>query len=128
MRPPGCHDVTVDAREFVAFVKSRHPELVEEIDLLDDQPNTTLSAGALARRTREAIDDGDRDVVRGCFQTALRAWNDGDDRVQNSIGLSFLAKLNFQDGRQQRAWAWTLLDPRLRDVATSVGNTPHAAT
>ena len=122
------HNVIVDAAAFVAFIKCRHPELVEEINLLDDQPNATLSAGVLARRTREAIDAGDRDAVRGYFETALRAWDDGDDRVQNSIGLSFLAKLNFRDGRRQRAWAWALLHPRLADAATSVGNSPVAST
>lgn len=114
----------VDTSDFVALVKDRHPEIADEIDALDPEPNSTLASGALARFTQKAIDAGDRATVERCFETALVAWDEGADRVQNSVGLSCLRLLNFSDGRAERSWAWSLLHPRLRDVAASVGMQP----
>ena len=112
----------MDGTEFVALVRAEHPDLVEEIELLDPEPNPTLAAGALARRARAAIDQEDRTTVERCFGTAMTAWDEGSDRVRNAVGLSFLAKLNFADGRHQRSWALALLHPRLREEAISAGN------
>ena len=112
----------MDAADFTALVRSRHPALAAEVDEAD--PNPTLAAGALARLTQRAIDDGDGAAVRACLATALAAWDEGDDRVQNAVGLSYVRRLNLTDGRHTRAWAWAELPPRLRLVAASVGLTP----
>jgi hypothetical protein len=112
----------VDAAAFVALVRSRHPALAGEID--DPAPNPTLAAGALARLTQRAIDGGDRPAVRACLATALTAWDEGDDRVQNAVGLSYVRRLDLTDGRHARAWAWSEVPSRLRAVAASVGLTP----
>lgn len=114
----------MDATGFVARTRVRHPDIADEIDALDPDPNSTLTAGALARLTRRAVDSGDRATVITCFATALEAWNEGDDQVRNSIGLSYLRLLNFDDGRVDRAWAWPLLHPRLQDAARSAGTHP----
>lgn len=112
----------MDAAAFVALVRSRHPALAGDGDGPD--PNPTLAAGALARLTQRAIDDGDRAAVQACLATALAAWDEGDDRVQNAVGLSYIRRLNLTDGRHARAWAWAEVPARLRAVAASVGVTP----
>lgn len=101
----------MDATDFVNRVKVRHPAIADEFDVLKTEPNTTLAAYALARLTQRAVDGGDRPSVTTCFVTALESWDEGDEQVQNSIGLSYLCQLNFDDGRVRRAWAWPLLHP-----------------
>jgi hypothetical protein len=114
----------MDALAFVAHVGARHPDIADEVGALDAAPNATLAAGALARLTRRAIDAGERPTVSACFDTVLVAWDEGDNSVQNSIGLSYLRNLNFKDGRVRREWAWQLLHPRLQDAAQSAGVQP----
>lgn len=114
----------MDVTEFVDLIRSRHPEIALEIDLLDCEPNATLACGALRRLLQRAIDEGDRDTTKSCFATALLGWDAGNDRVQNSIGLSLIGKLNFRDQRCERSWAWELLHPRIRAVFESTQPPP----
>ncbi|HEX7135727.1 MAG TPA: hypothetical protein VF228_24325 [Iamia sp.] len=101
----------MDATAFVAWVASRHDDI--DPDWVADA-NPTLVAGDLARSLRASIDAGDRGAVARGFETLRTAWLDGDDRVENTIVISCLSRVNFTDGKVPRAWARDLLPPVLR--------------
>lgn len=91
-------------------------------DLLDDTWSNLLhpQMGSFARYTQEAIDRGDRNVVKTCFDLANQFFREGTPELENAVGVSFLEQLNFDDGKRRRAWARDLLPPQLRKVLQEI--------
>lgn len=102
-------------------LRQEFPDLVEELD--EDDGLVYLQTGTLARHTRHLIDSGARQEVAGVFEFARRWWIEGDDEVQNALGVAFVEHLNFHDGKAARRWAFDLLPAPLREAAVALART-----
>ena len=114
----------MDAAEFMRELREEFPPLRKDLDQEGWAGFLYLETGSFARYAQHAIDEHDTALVRRCFDFADRAARDGDDQVQNAIGVSFLEHLNLQDGKVPREWAWELLTSGLHANAASLGVGP----
>ena len=114
----------MEPEDFVQALSSKFTALAPQ--LLDDEIEGlfALQVGRFRSWFQDAIDRGDETVVNDCFGLARSAQMEGNDRVVNSIGVSFVAHLNFVDGKVSRSWAYEALPPELKAVADSLGNAP----
>jgi len=111
----------VDGEQFLDHLRQEFPGLVEELDEETSQGLLYLQLGTFARYAQTAIDTGAKAEVERCFAITDRANREGDDDVQNAIGIAFLGHLNFQDGKVRREWAFALLPAGLKGAAASLG-------
>lgn len=111
----------MDEEQLLDALRREFPELAEELDDELIRGLFYLQVGAFTRYVQRLIDTGAKAEVLHCFAVAERGNRDGNDRVQNAVGVAFLEHLNFQDGKVSRAWAFALLPPSLRGAAASLG-------
>ena len=103
-------------------LRMEFPDLVEELDEGSWKGLLHMETGCLARLAAQQITDGDTEGVKGTFEFVRRCWLDGDDEVQNAIGVAFLEHLDFGDTKKRRrSWAFRLLAPALQEHARSLG-------
>ena len=111
----------MDRQSFLSMLAVEFPELAPQLDNSDWQGLLHPQVAEFADFAQKSIDAGDRATVDRCFRLADLAASQGDDAVQNAIGVSFVEHLNLRDGRVRRGWAVPLLPEMLRRVAISVG-------
>jgi len=93
---------------FLKELKESFPDLRSEINAqhgllhLEVHVFTDFVQRGIAARNAEE--------VASCFKLAEKYFRDGNDHLQNAIGVSFLEHLNLQNAQ----WAWELLGPILQ--------------
>lgn len=81
--------------EFIDDLIKHFPELKEEV-LDEDYKNLiSLQVGVLKRYTQQAINDRDTELIKKCFDFVADNVNRVEFKVENSLYLTFLNKLDF---------------------------------
>ncbi|HEV2125579.1 MAG TPA: hypothetical protein VGW38_22735 [Chloroflexota bacterium] len=101
----------------MSSLRKEFPHLRDELDQEDWAGLLYLETGTFMRYAQACIDAVDRERLAECFEFARRAYLDGDDDVENALGVAFMEDLNFRDGKVSRSWAVELIPP---------GGLPHA--
>jgi hypothetical protein len=114
----------VEQAQFLEQLRQTLPDRAEELDEESSQGLLYVQLGSFARYVQRAVDTGAMAEVERCFDVIERANREGDDDVQNAIGVAFLEHLNFQNGKVRREWAFALLPASLRTAADSLGIAP----
>ena len=73
-----------------------------------------MQIGSLSRMTQYLIDNQDKDNLKKAYDLALDLITNGNDKVINALNVSYLEHLNFKNGKVNREWALTFMNPRLR--------------
>jgi len=95
---------------FLKEVKGTFPDLRDEINA--QCGSLHLEVGVLADFVQRAITlESTRDVAL-CFKLAAKYYRDGNDRMKNAIGVSFIEHLRLHNAQ----WAWDLMGPILQRV------------
>jgi hypothetical protein len=95
---------------FLKEVKGTFPGLRDEINA--QYGLLHLEMGVLADFAQRAITlENTRDVAL-CFKLAAKYYRDGNDRMKNAIGVSFIEHLHLHNAQ----WAWDLMGPTLQRV------------
>jgi len=103
--------------ELISGLNERFPELRDDLCEESWTGLLHLEVACLARLTQKAISDGDRDLLKRCFDFAHMAFRDGDNEVKNAMYVSYLEHLTFSDAkktRRRRSWAFALMSPALQ--------------
>lgn len=105
----------IDRDWFIAMLTERLPEVAAAIDECS-QGLQHLEMATLARATQAAIDDHDRDKVRGHFQFVDEVFRQAAPDVENAVNVSYLKNLRFEGRKAGPTKARELLTPRLRQA------------
>jgi hypothetical protein len=86
----------MEQEQFIQNLCDEFPYLSE--DILDDDYEglLTLQIGVFRESTQEAIDNNDSQKIDEHLNFILNNFNKVNDKVQNSIVLSYIGKLNFK--------------------------------
>ena len=98
--------------EFLVELKREFPDVREDVN--QEHGLLHLEVAAFARRTQRAIDEQDREAVSRAFKLAAKCLTDGDSKLQNAIGVSYLEHLEFRDQKVARSWAYEQMPQSLR--------------
>jgi hypothetical protein len=92
---------------FLKEVKGAFPDLSAEINA---QYGLLHLEGVFADFVQRAITLGNAKDVALCFKLAEKYYRDGNDRMKNAIGVSFVEHMELGNAQ----WAWELLGPVLK--------------
>jgi hypothetical protein len=95
---------------FLKEVKAVFPQLRDEINA--QQGLLHLEMHVLADFVQRAITRENAKDVASCFKLVEKYQKDGDDRMKNAIGASFVEHLHLHNAE----WAWNLMGPMLRSI------------
>jgi hypothetical protein len=93
---------------FLKELKDTFPDLTTEINAQHGLLH--LEMGVFANFVQRAITLGNTKDVASCFKLAEKYYRDGNDHLNNAIGVSFVEHLDLRNAR----WAWELLGPVLK--------------
>ena len=93
---------------FLKELKDAFPVLRADIDAQHGLLH--LEMHVFANFAQRAIAAGNKKDVASCFKLAEKYCMDGNDDLQNAIGVSFVEHLDLRNAR----WAWELLGPTLK--------------
>jgi hypothetical protein len=93
---------------FLKEVNDAFPGLRDEIN--SQHGLLHLEVHVFADFVRRAITLESAKDVALCFKLAEKYYRDGDDRMKNAIGVSFVEHLDLHNA----PWAWELLGPILK--------------
>jgi hypothetical protein len=105
---------------FLKELKDTFPNLRAEINAQHGLLH--LEMHVFADLAQRAIAVGNKKDVASCFSLAERYCMDGNDDLQNAIGVSFVEHLDLRNSR----WAWELLGPALKREYLQLVNTGMA--
>ncbi|MES2809964.1 MAG: hypothetical protein V4619_15140 [Bacteroidota bacterium] len=84
--------------QFVALITDTFPSLADEILDEDYKGLITLQVGCFTRFTQDAIDENDVKLVTKCFDFVDNIFERVNDRVENSLVITYLGKLKIAKG------------------------------
>ncbi|PPQ20979.1 hypothetical protein CV770_01680 [Bradyrhizobium sp. AC87j1] len=90
---------------FLKELKDTFPDLISEINAQYGLLHQEMHV--FADFVQRAIAVGHAKDVASCFEFAEKFYRDGNDQLQNAIGVSFIEHLSLQNAQ----WAWDLLGP-----------------
>jgi hypothetical protein len=97
---------------FISDLIHTFPEIEEEV-LEEDWLNLiSLQIGCFSRFTQKAVDNNNIALVIKCFQFADDNINIVESNIENSLAISWLGKLNFDNNKN----AYQLLSPKLIEL------------
>jgi len=87
----------MDEKVFIEQLANKFPEIKD--DLLDEDYEglLTLQIGVFKNATQKAIDCGDFNLVDQYLNYILDKFPEFDNRIENSVILSYIGKLDFKD-------------------------------
>ena len=100
----------LDELKFVGLVLGEFPQLTEEF--AEEEGLLHLQTAAFSRFAQAAIDGGDLDTLRRCYDLLAEVMKSCTFEVENAIYVSFLENLDFE-GPPGGAEARRLLPPTL---------------
>ncbi|WP_426526425.1 DUF7674 family protein [Bradyrhizobium sp. McL0615] len=95
---------------FLKELKGTFPDLRDAIN--SQYGLLHLEMGVLADFVQRAITLENAKDVALCFKLAAKYYRDGNDRMKNAIGVSFIEHLHLHNAQ----WAWDLMGPTLQRV------------
>ncbi len=110
----------VDFTKMLAILLKQFPEIAE--DLTDDDLAGLgyMQVACFMRYTQRQIDEGRKPELQRCFDTARRFMLEGDDELQNAMGVAYLEHLNLKDGKRPRRWALAVMPEPLRSEYSAI--------
>lgn len=97
---------------FIKDLINQFPQIEEEILDEDYSGLLTLQIGCFRRFTQDAIDRNDIDTVKRCFDFVESNVNKVEQKIENSLFITYLGKLNFKGHIQLEK----LLSKQLKNV------------
>lgn len=96
-------------------------EINQEMGLLH------LEIGVFKSFTQKMINDAKKDTVQKCFAIAEKYYLEGNAKLSNAIGVSYIKKLEFDDtDKNYRSWSWECLPESLKVVYIGFHGHPSA--
>jgi arginine deiminase len=93
----------IDHDAFVSALREQFPEIAHPLrDSLIDSPDS-MAMSDFCRFTQDAIDRGDRELVKRCFRFADMLSDEGDWDVQNAVGVAYIEHLDFSGPKREYA-------------------------
>ena len=96
---------------FLVDVKALLPPIRNELN--QQHGLLHLEMEVVRRTVQDMIDHGERDKLTDTYGLLNRYLMEGKREIVNAIAVSLLERLNFSDGKRQRAWAGALMPPEL---------------
>lgn len=105
-----------DETIFIEVLICTFPEIKDEVLDEDWVDITSLQIACFTRFTQKAIDANDNDIVLRCFQFVDSNIDNVIFKVENSLTISWLGKLNFDKNKK----AYGFLPPQLKELYTTL--------
>jgi len=105
---------TIDV--FIKDWVDRFPEIAEEVLDEDYIGIFTLQIGCFKRFTQKAIDLGDLETIRKCFNFMEENISGVEFKIENALFISYLGKLDFKGSSQIE----NLMPQRLKKVLSEL--------
>src|SRR4051812_1140651 len=80
-----------------------------------------LEMGCFGRYVQRQIDTGNRAELVRSYELLRKLMLDGDEDVQNAVGVAILEHLLLQDGKVARRWALDAMPAVLRQCFGALG-------
>lgn len=90
-------------QEAIQHLIKNFPQIREEIESFESLLHLQFSC--FARYTQLQIDNQNKAELKRCFECVRMLLKDGNHEVHNASIVSYLAHLDFKDGKKQRNWA-----------------------
>lgn len=110
----------LDRSVFLKELKKTFPEL--RCDLNQEYGILTLEMSVFREFVQKQIDSENKENLIKCYQIIEKYLNKGNGNILNSIGVSLLEHLNFNDGKSSREWAESLMPKSTRLTYDAVKN------
>lgn len=92
-----------DHRAFINDLILAFPEIEEEVLDEDNLNSITLQLIEFKAFTQKAIDSNDLETVKRCFEFVASNWNSIEFEMENSLTITYLAKLKIiKDSNAER--------------------------
>ncbi len=88
---------TKSTAEFIEVLVTKFPDIKEEVLNEDYHDLISLQVGCFTRFTQKAINAGDRNTALKCFHFADNCIDTVEYGVENSLAISWAAKLKFDN-------------------------------
>ena len=82
----------------IELIESQFPDLTPELNDWEED-GIHLQFGAFARFSQDAIDESNKSQWIKITKVFMEIWKDCSPYVKNALSVSFLADLNFTDGK-----------------------------
>jgi hypothetical protein len=86
----------IEYGDFVNLLVAEFPEIRDEIESEDYEGLLSLQLGVFRNFTQQAIDTGNIPLAQRCLSFVNSILGRSEYKVENSLYLSYLMKLNFQ--------------------------------
>ena len=97
----------------IELIESQFPDLTPELNDWEED-GIHLQFGAFARFSQDAIDESNKSQWIKITKVFMEIWKDCSPYVKNALSVSFLADLNFTDGKKRRSWAYREMPIEMR--------------
>ncbi|MFB9844995.1 DUF7674 family protein [Mucilaginibacter ginsenosidivorans] len=106
----------MEYQEFIDQLVNNFPEIKGQVLDEDDVGLITLQMGTFKRFTQKAINENNIQTVKKCFDFISLHNSMVNSRIQNSIGITYLAKLTIRKNSKIEK----LLPPELKNIRDSL--------
>jgi hypothetical protein len=107
----------------ISELKREFPFLREEINR--EMGLLHMEVSVFRRFTQQMICEGDRAIVEQCFKIAEKYYLNGNSKMVNAIGVSYIEDLDFTDTKQNyKSWSWGYFPESLKKEYISFHGKP----
>lgn len=104
-----------DHRAFINDLILAFPEIEEEVLDEDNLNSITLQMIGFKAFTQKAIDSNDVETIKRCFEFVSSNWNSIEFKVENSLMITYLAKLKIVKGSNAERLLPAVLETALNE-------------
>lgn len=108
----------INENKFITQLIIAFPEIKEEVLDEDYRGHITMQVGCFRRLTQHALDNEGDEILIKCFGFVADWIDRVEFRVENSLTITWLGKLNFEKNKN----AYSLLSPELQERYTILQN------
>src|SRR5262245_58782334 len=95
-------------------IEHEFPEIANELRDPDWDALIHLQVAVFSRLVQSVIDKGDKSTFQRECRLFLELFDNGEPDLVNTLNVSFLEHLNFQDGKVKRHWAYFQMPAKMR--------------
>ncbi len=105
--------MNLDRSKLLKEVKEAFPKIEATINV--QQGLLHFEVGVLYMHTQKLIKNGEREKITKSFKIAHKFYRNGDKKVNNAIGVSYVEDLEFTNTEKTcRDWAWHIFPASLK--------------
>lgn len=102
----------ISGEESLDIIEKEFPEVSE--DLREDEGLLHVQIGVFSHLVQSFIDSGSRDEFSRACTLFVELFASASPELENALNVSFLEHLNFTDGKNSRAWAYSAMPPLMK--------------